>query len=71
MLFRYPTLERTLMCLSKLYRNIDAEIFEKIAQESVFACNETLKTASTIITNNQVKFCLNFIIYKLIFFFYY
>lgn len=42
----YPTLERTLMMLSKLYRSVDIKIFEGLAQEAVLECTGSLVSAS-------------------------
>ncbi|XP_065840634.1 conserved oligomeric Golgi complex subunit 3-like [Oscarella lobularis] len=45
----YPTVRRTLVCLSKLYRCINKPIFEGIAQEVLAECIRSLKTASVSI----------------------
>jgi hypothetical protein len=50
----YPTVRRTLLCLSKLYRCIDKSIFEGIAQEALSECVKSLCSASSAIANNQV-----------------
>ncbi|CAI8054354.1 Conserved oligomeric Golgi complex subunit 3 [Geodia barretti] len=42
----YPTVRRTLLCLSKLYRCIDKSIFEGIAQEALSECVKSLCSAS-------------------------
>ena len=34
----YPTVRRTLMCLSKLYRSVEKEIFQEISHEALKAC---------------------------------
>eukprot|EP00002_Diphylleia_rotans_P024852 TRINITY_DN4905_c0_g1_i1.p1 TRINITY_DN4905_c0_g1~~TRINITY_DN4905_c0_g1_i1.p1 ORF type:complete len:779 (-),score=177.13 TRINITY_DN4905_c0_g1_i1:142-2478(-) len=49
----YPTLERTLMCLSKLYRSVDKKTFEGLANECVFACMTSLVSASKQISRNK------------------
>ncbi|OQS02683.1 oligomeric Golgi complex subunit [Thraustotheca clavata] len=46
----YPTLEHTLMCLSKVYRYLNMNIFEELAQEAVSICTASLKMASADIT---------------------
>ncbi|OQR97672.1 conserved oligomeric Golgi complex subunit [Achlya hypogyna] len=46
----YPTLEHTLMCLSKVYRYLNRHIFEELAQEAVCICTASLKMASADIT---------------------
>jgi hypothetical protein len=50
----YPTVRRTLLCLSKLYRCIDKSIFEGIAQEALSECVKSLCSASSAIANNQI-----------------
>ncbi|RQM28596.1 hypothetical protein B5M09_007951 [Aphanomyces astaci] len=42
----YPTLEHTLMCLSKVYRYVNMHIFEELAQDAVRMCTATLNMAS-------------------------
>ncbi|RHZ21927.1 hypothetical protein DYB37_007471 [Aphanomyces astaci] len=42
----YPTLEHTLMCLSKVYRYVNMQIFEELAQDAVRMCTATLNMAS-------------------------
>jgi len=42
----YPTLERTLSCLSKVFRVIEPIVFEQLAQEAVAACTATLLDAA-------------------------
>ena len=34
----YPTVRRTLMCLSKLYRSVEKEVFQEISHEALKAC---------------------------------
>jgi hypothetical protein len=34
----YPTVRRTLMCLSKLYRSVEKDIFQEVAHEALKAC---------------------------------
>uniref|UniRef100_A0A6A7G0E7 Conserved oligomeric Golgi complex subunit 3 n=3 Tax=Hirondellea gigas TaxID=1518452 RepID=A0A6A7G0E7_9CRUS len=41
----YPTLRRTLMCLSKLYRCVDKAIFQGVSLEAVNACLLSLSSA--------------------------
>ncbi|XP_076040956.1 conserved oligomeric Golgi complex subunit 3 [Oratosquilla oratoria] len=45
----YPTVRRTLMCLSKLYRCVDRSIFQGISQEALAACMQNLESAASII----------------------
>jgi len=42
----YVTLERTLGCLSKVFRVVEPTVFEQLAQEAVAACTFTLLDAS-------------------------
>ncbi|CAB3989375.1 conserved oligomeric Golgi complex subunit 3-like [Paramuricea clavata] len=46
----YPTVRRTLVCLSKLYRCISKETFEGLSQEALSVCISTLKLASSQIS---------------------
>ena len=38
----YPPLDKTLMCLAKIYRCLDMKIFEGLAREALLACTERL-----------------------------
>ena len=49
----YPTVKRTLICLSKLYRCTNKQVFESLAQESLSACIESLKSASKSIEESK------------------
>eukprot|EP00743_Colponemidia_sp_Colp-15_P007094 GILK01007653.1.p1 GENE.GILK01007653.1~~GILK01007653.1.p1 ORF type:complete len:792 (+),score=101.49 GILK01007653.1:44-2377(+) len=49
----YPTLERTLLVLSKIYRRLETSIFEGLAQEAVSVCTRSLLSASESITTSQ------------------
>ncbi|XP_066915841.1 conserved oligomeric Golgi complex subunit 3-like [Clytia hemisphaerica] len=49
----YPTVRRTLVCLSKLYNSIGKPTFEGIAQEALSCCIVTLKYASNEITKKK------------------
>merc|ERR1719150_731946 len=46
----YPTVRRTLVCLSRLYRCLEVEIFQGLSQEVLDACIESLENACTQIT---------------------
>ncbi|TMW66898.1 hypothetical protein Poli38472_012014 [Pythium oligandrum] len=46
----YPTLEHTLLCLSKIYHFVNMEIFEELAQDAIQICTASLKMASADIT---------------------
>ncbi|KAF2359926.1 Conserved oligomeric Golgi complex subunit 3 [Trinorchestia longiramus] len=49
----YPTLRRTLMCLSKLYRCVDKSIFQGVSLEAVAACVQSLNDAATAISTKS------------------
>uniref|UniRef100_A0A2C9UA37 Conserved oligomeric Golgi complex subunit 3 n=1 Tax=Manihot esculenta TaxID=3983 RepID=A0A2C9UA37_MANES len=45
----YPPLEKTLSCLSKLYRCLEASVFTGLAQEAVEVCSLSTQKASKLI----------------------
>ncbi|KAK7090645.1 conserved oligomeric Golgi complex subunit 3-like isoform X2 [Littorina saxatilis] len=49
----YPTVRRTLVTLSKLYRCIDRTTFQGLSQEALQACVESLKNARDGITKRK------------------
>ncbi|KAL8567223.1 hypothetical protein ACOMHN_046633 [Nucella lapillus] len=49
----YPTVRRTLVTLSKLYRCIDKTTFQGLSQETLQACVESLKNARDGITKRK------------------
>uniref|UniRef100_A0AAY4DLG7 Conserved oligomeric Golgi complex subunit 3 n=1 Tax=Denticeps clupeoides TaxID=299321 RepID=A0AAY4DLG7_9TELE len=49
----YPTVRRTLVCLSKLYRCIDRAVFQGLSQEALSACIQSLLKASDVILKNK------------------
>ena len=51
----YPTLDTTLVCLSKVYRCVDNLVFESLAQDALSKCTETLIAASNEIGKKQSK----------------
>ncbi|CAF0746344.1 unnamed protein product [Brachionus calyciflorus] len=51
----YPTLRRTLICLSKLYRCLDKKIFEGLAQETLTICIQSLVKAAEMIRKNKTN----------------
>ncbi|XP_064167364.1 conserved oligomeric Golgi complex subunit 3 [Anguilla rostrata] len=51
----YPTVRRTLVCLSKLYRCIDRAVFQGLSQEALSACIQSLLKASDVITKNKTQ----------------
>ncbi|KAI8137696.1 Sec34-like family-domain-containing protein [Fennellomyces sp. T-0311] len=51
----FPTLQKTLWILSKLYHTVQTVVFEDLAQDAVSICNKSLKTAAEIITTNKSR----------------
>ncbi|XP_037284868.2 conserved oligomeric Golgi complex subunit 3 isoform X2 [Rhipicephalus microplus] len=51
----YPTVRRTLVCLSKLYRCVDKTIFQGLSQEVLAACIESLSAAGKEISKNKAN----------------
>ncbi|KOM33315.1 hypothetical protein LR48_Vigan01g287100 [Vigna angularis] len=49
----YPPLEKTLSCLSKLYRCLESEVFTGLAQEAVEVCSTSIQKASKLITKRS------------------
>ncbi|CAO3654870.1 unnamed protein product [Mucor hiemalis] len=47
----FPTLQKTLWLLSKLYRCVQTGVFEDLAQEAVSLCNESLQKACESVIN--------------------
>lgn len=45
----YPTVRRTVMCLSKIFPCLDIGVFHSLARDMLFACIESLQTAATAI----------------------
>ncbi|KAM6144887.1 conserved oligomeric Golgi complex subunit 3 isoform 3-T3 [Phoenicopterus ruber ruber] len=51
----YPTVRRTLVCLSKLYRCIDRAVFQGLSQEALSACIHSLLGAADAIGKNKTQ----------------
>lgn len=51
----YPTVRRTLVCLSRLYRCVDRPIFQGLSQEALSYCIQSLATASQLIATNKTS----------------
>ncbi|XP_038049939.1 conserved oligomeric Golgi complex subunit 3-like isoform X2 [Patiria miniata] len=51
----YPTVRRTLVCLSKLYRCIDKAIFQGLSQETLLSCIQSLVVAELGIVKRQTE----------------
>lgn len=49
----YPTVKRTLVCLSRLYRCVDRPIFQGLSQEALTICVSTIIKASNMISANK------------------
>uniref|UniRef100_A0A023F072 Conserved oligomeric Golgi complex subunit 3 n=1 Tax=Triatoma infestans TaxID=30076 RepID=A0A023F072_TRIIF len=49
----YPPVRRTLLCLSRLYRCVERPTFQGISQEALTLCMESVKHASTLISNSK------------------
>jgi len=52
----YPTIRRTLMCLSKIYRSVEKAIFQEVAHEALKACIDSVVHASNMIKLRKTKF---------------
>lgn len=49
----YPTVRRTLVCLSRLYRCVDRPIFQGLSQEALTHCIQSVSIASQAISNKK------------------
>uniref|UniRef100_A0A182N6H8 Conserved oligomeric Golgi complex subunit 3 n=1 Tax=Anopheles dirus TaxID=7168 RepID=A0A182N6H8_9DIPT len=49
----YPTVRRTLVCLSRLYRCIDKSIFQSLSQQALAHCIHSVSTAAGQIAQNR------------------
>lgn len=49
----YPTVRRTLVCLSRLYRCVDRPIFQGLSQEALTHCIHSVSVASQAISNKK------------------
>lgn len=50
----YPTVKRTLVCLSRLYFCLDRQTFQGLAQEALAICVQTIDTAANLISTRKV-----------------
>jgi hypothetical protein len=41
----YPTVRRTLVCLSRLYRCVDRPVFQSLSQEAITFCVQSIEVA--------------------------
>lgn len=51
----YPTVRRTLVCLSRLYRCVDRPIFQGLSQEALSYCIQSLSSAAQSIASNKTS----------------
>lgn len=51
----YPPVRRTLVCLSKLYRCLEKEIFQGLSQEALSACMTSISEAALQISQSKTK----------------
>lgn len=51
----YPTVRRTLVCLSRLYRCIDRPIFQGLSQEALTFCIQSVSNAAQQISAKKVS----------------
>ncbi|GLV44452.1 Component of oligomeric golgi complex 3 [Carabus blaptoides fortunei] len=51
----YPTVKRTLVCLSRLYRCVDRPIFQGLSQEALTICVQSVLSASQAISNMKTS----------------
>ncbi|KAJ8962991.1 hypothetical protein NQ314_005630, partial [Rhamnusium bicolor] len=49
----YPTVKRTLVCLSRLYFCLDRDTFQGLAQEALVICIRTVESASNLISSRK------------------
>ncbi|XP_060532022.1 conserved oligomeric Golgi complex subunit 3 [Cylas formicarius] len=49
----YPTVKRTLVCLSRLYFCVDRDTFQGLAQEALIVCVKTVDRAAELIGQNK------------------
>lgn len=51
----YPTIRRTLVCLSRLYRCVEKPVFQGLAQEAIVCCCQNVEEATQLISKNKVR----------------
>lgn len=56
----FPSVRRTLLCLSKLYRCLDKAIFQGLSQEALTACIANVSLSAQAISTRKV--CLFYIL---------
>uniref|UniRef100_A0A1B0CS08 Conserved oligomeric Golgi complex subunit 3 C-terminal domain-containing protein n=1 Tax=Lutzomyia longipalpis TaxID=7200 RepID=A0A1B0CS08_LUTLO len=50
----YPTVRRTLVCLSRLYRCVDRPIFQNLSQEALTYCIQSVSAAAALIQQRKL-----------------
>ncbi|KAG8042081.1 hypothetical protein G9C98_000072 [Cotesia typhae] len=51
----YPTVRRTLVCLSRLYRCVDRPVFQSLSREAITLCVESIESARDKITSRATE----------------
>ena len=51
----YPTVRRTLVCLSRLYRCVERPIFQGLSQEALSMCMQSVTAAADAISLRKVR----------------
>lgn len=49
----YPTVRRTIMCLTKLFRSLEPSLFQELSQDVIASCIESLDAAAKQIAKNK------------------
>lgn len=56
----FPSVRRTLLCLSKLHRCLDKAIFQGLSQEALIACIANVSLSAQAISSKKVYTHLSF-----------
>lgn len=56
----YPTIRRTLVCLSRLYRCVENAVFQGLAQEAIACCLQNVGEAAQIISKTKVSITVQY-----------
>ncbi|XP_015609408.1 conserved oligomeric Golgi complex subunit 3 [Cephus cinctus] len=51
----YPTVRRTLVCLSRLYRCVDRPVFQSLSQEAISICVQSIESAKQKIQSRSTQ----------------
>uniref|UniRef100_A0A6B2EI61 Conserved oligomeric Golgi complex subunit 3 n=1 Tax=Phlebotomus kandelakii TaxID=1109342 RepID=A0A6B2EI61_9DIPT len=51
----YPTVRRTLVCLSRLYRCVDRPVFQNLSQEALTYCIQSVSAAAALIQQRKTN----------------